>query len=96
MSADVARDDPSGMVDRTASSNGVPIYPIEVCEATIAVNETQNPERRHLRVKGSSPILFLSFLVSTLQFSLIRLVNSNRTSTVIIIVRVFGVGEGIG
>lgn len=61
MSADVARDDPSGMVDRTASSNGVPIYPIEVCEATIAVNETQNPERRHLRVKGSSSY-FISLL----------------------------------
>lgn len=65
MSADVARDDPSEMVDHTTTSNnGVPIYPIEVCEATIAVNETQNPERRHLRVKGSSSyFIYLSNLL---------------------------------
>lgn len=62
MSANVASDDPPeiGIVDHTIN-NGGPLYPIEVCEATIAVNETQNPESRHQRVKGSFLPLFSPF-----------------------------------
>lgn len=62
MSANVASDDPPeiGIVDHTMN-NGGPLYPIEVCEATIAVNETQNPESRHQRVKGSFLPLFSPF-----------------------------------
>ncbi|KOC65172.1 hypothetical protein WH47_01322 [Habropoda laboriosa] len=50
MSANVARDEPmaAGTDD---FNNRETLYPIEVCEATIAFNETQNPERRQQRVK---------------------------------------------
>ena len=74
MSANVARDDPAetGIIDHTMNNGGL-LYPIEVCEATIAVTETQNPERRHQRVKGSFlPFYFLSsFFSLSLSLSLV-------------------------
>lgn len=80
MSANAAPDDRAGTeIADHAMNNAVTLYPIEVCEATIAANETQNPDGRHLRVKGSFRIFASS--PSGLGLSLCRRVESDRVES---------------
>ncbi|KOX67988.1 hypothetical protein WN51_07605 [Melipona quadrifasciata] len=89
MSANVARDDPAeiGIVDHTMSNGGL-LYPIEVCEATIAITETQNPERRHQRVKGpkagvKESVRGISSRTAALRYPELLLSNVKRASAVL-------------
>lgn len=82
MSAIVARDDPikGKIIDHDMNPTGS-LYPIDVCEATIAITETQNPtERRQQRIRGSSLISLQLFHLCLINLDSTSILTSTRRS----------------